>query len=328
MLKYAIPMMLASSIASAEIIVNIEDPVADKTYNGVRSIRGWAVSDKPIKTVYQYFNGELKGIMPYGGIRMDVKNNYPYVPNSLNSGFSATWNYALMDEGINSVKIVVTDEDGNTSSDEIVFNVNAFDNGYMYFDKVNIGQSVTLIDKKSFVLDNAVMDGIEYSLTMEWNVEQQNFSIIKIDKSNDEVPDNIVFYSNFKDESLAEINKLRAEGATCGTTWYPPVPPLTWHPILGQTALEHSIDMAAYNYFDHTNLDGESPWERVGDNGYTASGEVIAAGSSTVSGTINQWEGSAGHCAILMSKYQTEFGLGMAKSNDSQYGSYWTAMTN
>jgi uncharacterized protein YkwD len=326
MLKYTFASMLAVGVANADITMIVEDPYNGAVVNGVRNIRGWAVSDVPIESVKLYFNGILKGAIPYGGTRKDVERAYPDVPGSLNSGFSFTWNFGIMDEGVNTVKVEVTDTNGLVAEEEVTFEVNAFTNAYMRDPSIGVSALFEKIDETSFIMRNAGFDGQSADITFKWETESQTFAINSI--KYDGTPDNVSFTSNYKEETLAEVNEMRTGGYTCGETYYAPTTPLVWHDILGLTALEHSIDMASNNYFSHTSLDGSSPWERVADNGYSANGEVIAAGTSTPGGVFSLWKDSPSHCAILMFPNSKEIGLGAAYNNEATYGTYWTAMTN
>lgn len=125
---------------------------------------------------------------------------------------------------------------------------------------------------------------------------------------------------------LALVNQVRATGADCHSKgMFAATGPLTMSPALRCAARKHSADMAARNFFDHTNPDGELPWDRMGKAGYgnySNAGENIAAGSPDAQGTMNQWLGSDGHCANIMSPNFQEIGVGY--SPGGQYGHLWT----
>lgn len=125
---------------------------------------------------------------------------------------------------------------------------------------------------------------------------------------------------------LALVNEVRAQGANCGSKGaFGPAGPLTMHPALRCAARKHSADMAARNFFDHINPDGETPWDRMGKagyGGYSAAGENIAAGSPDAAGTMEQWMTSDGHCANIMSPDFEHIGVGY--STGGQYGHLWT----
>ena len=80
------------------------------------------------------------------------------------------------------------------------------------------------------------------------------------------------------------------------------------------------MDMSLNNYFSHTNLDGESPGDRVDLAEYNWSrwGENIAAGQVSPQHVVDAWMNSDGHCANIMSPNFTEIGVGFHEVN------YWT----
>ena len=86
----------------------------------------------------------------------------------------------------------------------------------------------------------------------------------------------------------------------------------------------HSKDMYDRDFFDHTNPDGELPWDRMDRAGYnwSAAGENIAAGNPTAAATVQQWMESDGHCANIMSADFTELGVGYYPGGE--WGHMWT----
>lgn len=115
-----------------------------------------------------------------------------------------------------------------------------------------------------------------------------------------------------EDEVLELVNQHRAEGATCGARTFGPTDPLTMDPALRCAARVHTQDMADREFFDHTNPDGEAPWDRMESAGYSWSnaGENIAGGSSTAAGVVQQWMDSPGHCENIMSPDFVDIGIG------------------
>jgi uncharacterized protein YkwD len=106
--------------------------------------------------------------------------------------------------------------------------------------------------------------------------------------------------------------------------------PLTACTSLNRAAQGHSEDMRDQNYFSHTSLNGDSPWDRACDACYaqgcgptTAMAENIAAGNSGAAGTFNQWLNSPGHNANMLGSAFTVIGIGRA-TGGGMYGSYWT----
>lgn len=101
---------------------------------------------------------------------------------------------------------------------------------------------------------------------------------------------------------------------------------LKWDDKLAEVARNHSCDMAENNYFDHTNLKGESPFNRMKKAGinYRASGENIAAGGNTAEKTVEQWMNSEGHRNNIMNSGYNKVGVGLCINKNSAYGYYWT----
>jgi uncharacterized protein YkwD len=101
---------------------------------------------------------------------------------------------------------------------------------------------------------------------------------------------------------------------------------LAWNSLLLQAASGHSSDMAQNNYFSHTSLDGRTMVQRVVATGYTYSalGENIAAGQSTVESVITGWTNSPGHCQNLMNPAFQDIGVACVRSDTASYRYYWT----
>ncbi|MFV0524743.1 MAG: CAP domain-containing protein [Acidimicrobiales bacterium] len=101
-------------------------------------------------------------------------------------------------------------------------------------------------------------------------------------------------------------------------------PDLAWNSTLAQVAAGHSTDMRDNSYFDHTGLDGRSPFQRITDAGYSYSraAENIAAGQPTAASVVTAWMGSPGHRANILNCSLTELGVGLAEGG--AYRTYWT----
>ena len=127
----------------------------------------------------------------------------------------------------------------------------------------------------------------------------------------------------FEQGVLNLVNQARA-GAGAG--------PLTYDPILGQVAEDHSADMLARDFFAHTNPDGTTAGTRIRNaGGQFATGrtaENIAVGYSTPEAVVNGWLNSPGHRANILNPNLTTIGIGhVFSSNDPgnvQFGHYWT----
>ena len=111
---------------------------------------------------------------------------------------------------------------------------------------------------------------------------------------------------------LSLINKYRKEGCKCGRTFMPAVDILVWNSKLELAALKHSKDMSDHKYFDHINKKGLGPNARITKEGYiwSACGENIAMGQTTVQEVMKGWIMSEGHCKNMMNKSFKEVGSG------------------
>ncbi|TWR30992.1 CAP domain-containing protein [Mucilaginibacter pallidiroseus] len=129
--------------------------------------------------------------------------------------------------------------------------------------------------------------------------------------------------ASFKNEFLSLINDTRTKGCKCGSTYYPPAPPLVWNDDLEKAAEGHARDMAKKNYFSHDSKDGRSMSSRIITAGYIfkgfksfAVGENIAFGQTSIAEVTAGWFKSEGHCKNLMNPTFKE--VGVAEKNK-----YW-----
>ena len=95
--------------------------------------------------------------------------------------------------------------------------------------------------------------------------------------------------------------------------------PLTWDDGLATLAQEHSVDMVERGFFDHTNPDGLSPFDRMRIAGisFGHAAENIAAGQRTPEAVVNAWMNSTGHRANILNPNLTHIGVGF-------HNYYWT----
>lgn len=123
-------------------------------------------------------------------------------------------------------------------------------------------------------------------------------------------------HEQFKQDFLDHINRVRATGCNCGTTYMPPVPPLTWNNDLEKSAEGHAWDMSNNKYFSHTSKDGRSMEDRIVFAGYYFKGyksfmvgENIAWGQQSIDEVMAGWFKSEGHCHNLMNAGFKEIGV-------------------
>jgi uncharacterized protein YkwD len=123
--------------------------------------------------------------------------------------------------------------------------------------------------------------------------------------------------SSFETEILTLVNQERAAQNLYS---------LSWDTELYDAAHSHSVDMATNNYFSHTSQDGRTFSDRIQAAGYqwSAAGENIAAGYSTLEAAMNGWMNSDGHRANILNSSYCDLGVGYSYNSGSTYGHYWT----
>ncbi|MFC8585235.1 sigma-70 family RNA polymerase sigma factor [Streptomyces sp. NPDC057217] len=121
-------------------------------------------------------------------------------------------------------------------------------------------------------------------------------------------------HTSVEEQVIALVNAERAKEG-CGA--------VTGNSLLARAAQGHSDDMAARDFFDHTNPDGAGPGERVTATGYGWStyGENIAMGQQTAEQVMEAWMNSPGHRANILNCSFKELGVGLHTGDG---GPYWT----
>ncbi|WP_407549740.1 CAP domain-containing protein [Streptomyces sp. Pv4-95] len=119
--------------------------------------------------------------------------------------------------------------------------------------------------------------------------------------------------SSAESQVLSLVNEERAQ-AGCS--------PVTADKELGTLAQRFSDDMAARGFFDHTDPDGDTPWDRARQMGISdLGGENIARGQADAQAVMESWMDSPGHRAnILNCDYKT-LGVGVHVGSG---GPWWT----
>ncbi len=99
------------------------------------------------------------------------------------------------------------------------------------------------------------------------------------------------------------------------------ISPLIYDSEISDVARNHSKDMIARDYFNHTNPDGLGPDGRLtdADINWTMCGENICAGYPTAFDMSDGWYNSEGHRSNILQSEFTHLGVGIAYSSTSQY---------
>lgn len=132
---------------------------------------------------------------------------------------------------------------------------------------------------------------------------------------------------NFQAEMTAQVNAARAAGAVCGGVAFPPAAGLRWDTQLQNAATTHSEDMANHNFFAHQSpTNGSTLRERVPAAGYkySAAGENLGAGQTSIDQVVTEWIASPSHCAAMMKANFVDMGVSCKSKAGTAYGTYWT----
>lgn len=99
---------------------------------------------------------------------------------------------------------------------------------------------------------------------------------------------------------------------------------LSYSSSISDTARKHSKDMANNNYFDHNNLSGESPFDRLEADGhdFNAAGENLAYGQASSIYAHQGLMNSLGHRKNILKKEFNTLGVGVDFNKNRQ--PYWT----
>jgi uncharacterized protein YkwD len=118
---------------------------------------------------------------------------------------------------------------------------------------------------------------------------------------------------SYATELLALVNQARKQQGLSA---------LTLDSSLSAVAQAHSDDMAKNNFFSHTNLKGQSPFDRLKNAGvnYQTAGENIAMGQKNAQEVFSSWMNSQGHRANILNASFNKMGVGLSNSSSK----YWT----
>lgn len=209
-------------------------------------------------------------------------------------------------------------------------------------DLISSTQGISYGTPKAKVLEQLgkPLDNIRKGLVLYQLEENGDYDIFNIDGSYI-----TVFYDKYKDNTVTSIqiisealeqnkksfyteaSELLVEGfeyqlfdLTNADRVNNGVPVLTWDDNVKETARKHSQDMADQNYFDHTNPEGLSPFDRMqaDEVSFILAGENLAYGQIS---SIFAHEGlmnSIGHRKNILRPDYEFLGIGVAFNSESQ----------
>ncbi|MBU8905954.1 stalk domain-containing protein [Desertibacillus haloalkaliphilus] len=125
-------------------------------------------------------------------------------------------------------------------------------------------------------------------------------------KANDELRD------SFEEQLFDLTNALRVREN---------IPALVWDDHAASVAREHSADMASQQYFSHTSLNGQSPFDRLANAGisYRTAGENLAKGQISAIFAHEGLMNSSGHRRNIVNENYQRLGVGVAFEGNVPY---------
>lgn len=110
--------------------------------------------------------------------------------------------------------------------------------------------------------------------------------------------------SGTREAQVLQLTNSERAKAGCG--------PLRTNSALTRAADGHALDMVVKQYFDHTSLDGRSPFDRMKAAGFSGGSmaENIAVGYSSAAAVVDGWMKSAGHRQNILNCDYTMIGIG------------------
>ncbi|RCW63731.1 CAP-associated domain-containing protein [Saliterribacillus persicus] len=180
--------------------------------------------------------------------------------------------------------------------------------------------------RKGFVQYQVKNDGEYHTFLLEGNYvtffydKHENNKVTAIQIIAEDLEENKDGYFAEESEKLREGFEYQLFDLTNAARVQRGLHALTWDESVKETARNHSKDMANNNYFSHTNLEGQSPFDRMEENNisFLTAGENLAAGQPS---SIYAHEGlmnSIGHRENILKKDFEILAVGVAFNEESQ----------
>lgn len=113
---------LSTNTNSMNSIMCLDTPTDGKFYKnqpGGVYIAGWSLDAFGVKKIQVYFDGKYQVDASIGGLRPDVNTVYPGYTGGGQSGFSTTLNLSNISDGVHTITVNSTGNDGKVSTDSI-----------------------------------------------------------------------------------------------------------------------------------------------------------------------------------------------------------------
>jgi uncharacterized protein YkwD len=278
--------------------------------------------ESPTNQVFSIYNIEL------GESKTDIENMLGAPKRSEMNEYGTEW-HTYHEDYQNFVKVMYNDNQqviGLYTNQDLISSTNGIKlNSPKQTVRDTLGQPLSRL-QKGLVFYQLEEDS-DYDLyelddtfvTIFYDVHEEN-TVTAIQILTEDVENNKKSIYSEPSESLKEGFELQMFDLVNATRVNHGLQVVTWDEHVMQTARKHSSDMAVNNYFDHTNLQGESPFDRMEEDGitYTLAGENLAYGQFS---SIFAHEGlmnSLGHRKNIIKSGFEYLGVGVAFNEENQ----------
>lgn len=161
--------------------VSLETPASGTSFSGIKTISGWAIATSGIERIEIYIDDVYRFDVAYGGARGDVGSVFPDVENSDKSGFSTRYNYNALFAGEHTLTAKAISKGNNVSESSATFSITKFHKGFILSqDEFSLDNASCSLQSSTISIVDALVDGSNYDISIQWNTPAQDFGIIEI----------------------------------------------------------------------------------------------------------------------------------------------------
>ena len=161
--------------------VSLETPASGTSFSGIKTISGWAIATSGIERIEIYIDDVYRFDVAYGGARGDVGSVFPDVENSDKSGFVTRYNYSSLTAGEHTITAKAISKGNNVSESSATFSITKFHKGFISpQDEFSLDNASCSLQSSTISIVDALVDGSNYDISIQWNTRAQDFGIIEI----------------------------------------------------------------------------------------------------------------------------------------------------
>ena len=161
--------------------VSLETPASGASFSGIKTISGWAIATSGIDRIEVYIDDVYSFDVAYGGARDDVATAYPEVENSDRSGFVTRYNYSYLTAGEHTITAKAISNGNNMAESSATFSITKFNKSYISpQDEFSLDNASCSLQSSAISIVDALIDGSNYDISVQWNPRAQDFEIIEI----------------------------------------------------------------------------------------------------------------------------------------------------